>query len=529
MPSAGVCCCENLLAAFQPQGRKGLKRITKTFCQEGSNTLPLIDRLKKAQNPYREVRASYDTSTVEHIGHGSFGSVHKVVCKVSGCARAVKQITKLSVDSEAIRMELQILLELDHPNIIRLSGWYEDDFSVYLVTELANGGCLKSRSPCEAPEAAQLFSQLVRAVTYLHARCIVHRDLKAQNCLLTGDLDAPVVKVIDFGLAMVKRSGGHDEWLSECVGTRSHMAPEVLDTSRRYGLKCDVWSAGIILHTLLTGAEPYPHGFDEQSELVFDDTCVKPEAQDLVEKMLQRDPDQRPDMQEVQQHSWLATAQQWHLDRKVLKRVRAWSQSEASPFRQAVATATAHTVEDEDLADARATFMAIDTGSGVLEKQAIGEAYRKCGLALAEDELNSIVTALGSRGGESSAPACVAWTAWLTAALHPDMIASEDHLKRAMACLDGNTAGAVSPGLLSKVLGGSVAEDAFLRWDHDGDHVLKLAEVKTAMEGVAAQKALLAQSPAAAPAQSPGRARPWSSPASSQRTTLACRSPAGAV
>lgn len=405
----------------------------------------------------------------------------------------MKQISK---ETQTVIAELQVLLELDHPHVIRLYEWFEDSKSVYLVTELATGGDLSSRFPCEQPEAVRLFNQLMGAVRYCHDRGVVHRDLKAGNCLLTGKTE-PIVKVIDFGLAAIRKPRDTPgRWLEQTVGTRSHMAPEVLDPRKSYGVRCDIWSAGIILHHLLVGKHPFPErcGSDHSCPTaMMEEAGIVPEAQELVLSMLQHSPDERPSAEEVQRHRWLAGQHGGEQDlderrfQRILEWVRAWSKTFSGPWQleRALATAVAQQLPEDEIAGIRRSFKAIDlAGSGMLSKAAIGDAYRRCGFALDEDELSAIFAALNCNDS-----GLVAYTRWLSAALAPDVLASDRYVKAAFGFFDLNGSGLVSDVELQKFLGEAIAEDAMERWDSNGDRKLSLREFKQMMLRLAAEKA----------------------------------------
>jgi calcium-dependent protein kinase len=125
------------------------------------------------------------------IGQGAYGKVKLVTHRKSGVLRATKHIRKKSVqkDGEEKKLfeEVNILMRLDHPNIVRLFHLYEDKKNYIMVTEYCSGGELFERiqrnTSFSEKMAAGLMRQILGAVNYLHERGIVHRDLKAENLL----------------------------------------------------------------------------------------------------------------------------------------------------------------------------------------------------------------------------------------------------------------------------------------------------------------------------------------------------------
>ena len=194
----------------------------------------------------------------EELGRGSFGIVRKCRRRVPDSAaeaedRALKTILKAKIeDPHTLRDEINILLTLEHPNIIKLYEVYEDDEQVYLVTELCTGGELYDRvvqkmrnnkKTFTEVDAARILRSIIDGIAYCHTKGIVHRDLKPENFLFQTPADTATIKIIDFGLAgrFEKKSAEHEDHhhLHEEVGTIYYVAPEVL--TGKYSEKCDLW------------------------------------------------------------------------------------------------------------------------------------------------------------------------------------------------------------------------------------------------------------------------------------------------
>jgi calcium-dependent protein kinase len=158
-------------------------------------------------------------------------------------------------------MEINIMIQIDHPNIIKLYEVFEDNRYIHLIMEMCTGGELFDRIMDRITkkklyterEAAVIFKQMMSAICYCHSQNICHRDLKPENLLLVNnDEDAPV-KVIDFGLSKIFSEENHK--MTTKVGTAYYVSPEVL--AGDYDEKCDIWSAAVILYILLTGEPPF--------------------------------------------------------------------------------------------------------------------------------------------------------------------------------------------------------------------------------------------------------------------------------
>jgi calcium-dependent protein kinase len=115
------------------------------------------------------------------LGQGSMGAVASIRKKETGIVYALKtiQLTRMNKEMRAeLRNEIDILMSLDHPNIIKPLDLFERKRQMYFVMEFCSGGDLFERMPYTEKEAARLVNQIVNAVRYLHSKNICHRDLK---------------------------------------------------------------------------------------------------------------------------------------------------------------------------------------------------------------------------------------------------------------------------------------------------------------------------------------------------------------
>lgn len=159
--------------------------------------------------------------------------------------------------------EAEVNAHLKHEHILPLIEFNEDQGRLFLVTPYIDGGTLAQRlqhGPMEMEEVHQLFSALVRAVSYIHKRGVVHRDLKPGNVLLDHDEhdEQVYVRLIDFGIASIQGTSTASPELTQAgreLGTVEYMAPERLN-----GIAApsnDIFSLGVILYQMLTGRLPY--------------------------------------------------------------------------------------------------------------------------------------------------------------------------------------------------------------------------------------------------------------------------------
>jgi len=257
------------------------------------------------------------------IGYGHYGVVRKCLLRGTNEWLAIKSINKSKVGNfEALRREVEILKELDHPNIIKLIDVHEDENFLHLITEFCSGGELfdriisKSQSPdgkFSEKDAARLLASILDAIRYCHSKNIVHRDLKPENFMFaTAEEDSPI-KMIDFGLSRHDNTAYHGVMKSR-VGTPYYIPPEVL--KGEYTRSCDMWSIGVLAYILLSGCPPFngdtdaqifnqvKSGFFSFDSPQWDDvSCV---AKDFICCLLRMDPSERLTASEALAHPWIA-------------------------------------------------------------------------------------------------------------------------------------------------------------------------------------------------------------------------------
>lgn len=200
---------------------------------------------------------------------------------------------------EKVRLEyeVEILKNLNHPNIVRLFEVYENKDNIFLVQELCDGRELfdeiSNRKKFSEMEAAIVTKQILQAIAYCHEKKVCHRDLKPENILIDPKSKG-AIKVIDFGTSHVFSKGNN---MHQVYGTAYYIAPEVL--SGEYNEMCDNWSIGVILYIMLTGKPPFPGKSDEiilekvrNANYSFpekDWSNLSPDSKDLVSKLMEKD------------------------------------------------------------------------------------------------------------------------------------------------------------------------------------------------------------------------------------------------
>ncbi|XP_060523812.1 serine/threonine-protein kinase PLK4 [Cylas formicarius] len=246
------------------------------------------------------------------LGKGGFASVYKARCRLTGIQVAIKMIDKKMLQSSGmknrVQQEIAIHSRLRHPSILQLYTFFEDAQYVYLVLELCDNGELQhyiKQKELSEFEVSNIMRQVVEGIKYLHSYSILHRDISLSNLLLTRDMH---VKIADFGLA-TQLTRPDEKHMTMC-GTPNFISPEVASRSS-HGLAVDIWGLGCLLYTLLVGKPP----FDTQNvkstltRVVMDTYSIpahlSPEAKDLINALLQKNPKDRIGLDQILDHPFL--------------------------------------------------------------------------------------------------------------------------------------------------------------------------------------------------------------------------------
>uniref|UniRef100_A0A669C4Z8 non-specific serine/threonine protein kinase n=1 Tax=Oreochromis niloticus TaxID=8128 RepID=A0A669C4Z8_ORENI len=252
------------------------------------------------------------------IGDGNFAVVKDCVERSTGKEFALKIIdkTKCSGKEHLIENEVAVLRKVKHPNIIMLIEEVDTPSELYLVMELVKGGdlfdAITSSAKYTERDASIMVYNLAGALKYLHSLNIVHRDIKPENLLVFEYPDGTKsLKLGDFGLATVVEGP-----LYTVCGTPTYVAPEIIAESG-YGLKVDIWAAGVITYILLCGFPPFRSENNQQEDL-FDQILrgrldfpspywdnITDSAKELIGKMLQVNAEARYTAQDVLSHPWV--------------------------------------------------------------------------------------------------------------------------------------------------------------------------------------------------------------------------------
>ncbi|CAM6032059.1 unnamed protein product [Sphagnum compactum] len=263
------------------------------------------------------VRGEYSKyyDTFQLIGNGAFGSVKLAARKDSGLLAVSKFVCKAKVLPESwvpspkrghrmVPIEVHLLENLNHPNIVKVLDVFENENYYQLVMEKLGCGMdlfefIENHPTLDESLISFIFRQIVSAVDYLHENGIVHRDLKDENVIIDQNFTC---KLIDFGSAAFF---GENVVFSTFCGTMEYCSPEVLTGNKYLGPELEMWSLGILLYTLVF----YENPFRTPQETIRADFCVHWNISEglyqVLGMLLQPDPKLRATVGELKRHWWV--------------------------------------------------------------------------------------------------------------------------------------------------------------------------------------------------------------------------------
>jgi tRNA A-37 threonylcarbamoyl transferase component Bud32 len=285
---------------------------------------PQIPPPQNRKSPRRPLAPSLrlaDIALGDIIGKGAMGTVYRAMIKVTGEQIAVKVVLKEAAGDEAALIEaldneLTILQNLDHPRIVRYLGHELESDKLVIFCEYLPGGSISSAirqfGAFEEETISAHVRQILEGLKYLHENRIIHRDLKAANCLL--DLSG-AVRLADFGCSKkIENLGGSTVIMKTMKGSIPWMAPEVI-MGEGYGRAADIWAVGCCVVEMATGKHPWAGRLDNVLQAMYriamcDEHLdippkLSPNCQDFIQKCTNRNPKLRPTAAELLNHPFV--------------------------------------------------------------------------------------------------------------------------------------------------------------------------------------------------------------------------------
>ncbi|KAK4477385.1 hypothetical protein RD792_016606, partial [Penstemon davidsonii] len=249
----------------------------------------------------------------EEVGEGVSATVYRALCIPLNEVVAIKvlDLEKCNNDFDGIRREVQTMILIDHPNVLRAHCSFTTGHNLWVVMPyMAGGSCLhimKSSYPegFEEPVIATLLREVLKALVYLHAHGHIHRDVKAGNILVDTN---GAVKLADFGVAACMfDTGDRQRTRNTFVGTPCWMAPEVMQQLHGYDFKADIWSFGITALELAHGHAPFSK-YPPMKVLLMTLQNAPPGLDYERDKRFSKDPKKRPSSEKLLKHPFFKHA-----------------------------------------------------------------------------------------------------------------------------------------------------------------------------------------------------------------------------
>ena len=286
-------------------------------------------------NGGRQFEDVYEFVDGGKCGSGSSATVYQVrrrsdgrnfACKIFDCDRNSKEKLAQAINEVETMKALESAGACGTGSIATCRDAFvgrtaanRNHFCVYVVTDLMRGGhlraALEQRGSYAEEDARTVMKQLLEALAFMHDAGVTHRDVKTENVLLPSELDHTIIKLFDFEYSETRTSS--NPTMDRRCGSPLYIAPEILDRCGCYGNKVDVWSSGVVLFELLCGYPPFGQGTTSVREVLRAIRMDKPnkadpawelvsgEAQDFVEKLMTKNPQERPSAREALLHPWM--------------------------------------------------------------------------------------------------------------------------------------------------------------------------------------------------------------------------------
>lgn len=440
---------------------------------------------------------------LKKLGEGTFGKVYRIKSKTNGEIRAMKQIPKSSITNQSqFDMEIEIMKKMDHPNIIKLYEYIEDDRFVYLVMEECSGGELferiiektKAKKMFTEKEAAVIFKQLMSAICYCHTNGVCHRDLKPENLMFASFDDDSPIKIIDFGYSKIIKqdSAGKFRKMTSKVGTLYYVSPEVIQGN--YDEKCDIWSCGVILYLMLSGKTPF-NGDNEKEvyKLIENKKFSFPSAQwklisfdvqDLIKKMI-CPIEKRLSAREVLDHVWVskcAPNAEGYLTDLNIDSLNKYKNSHK--FRKAVLMYIATRLNESEVKDMKKIFEELDISkTGMITLEEMIEGIEKLDLDGFTTDLEELFSSM-----DTDHDGYINYTEFIAATLDKKIYLQDEKLYEAFKAFDQNDSGKISKKNIMHVLkltdkDSSALEKIIEENDLNGDGTIDFKEFMQMMQG----------------------------------------------
>ena len=479
-----------------PHSNTSIKRIINKDLKQIRRKISLLENKGNMAQFYK---------ICEKIKKGCFSKVYKVYHELTGQYRALKVIKKKTInlqDGDRLFLkEIEVLAQIEHPNIIRIFEYFDVEDSYFVIVELAGGyelmDVIKELDYFTEKQAKLIMEQLFSCVSFIHSKGILHRDLKLDNIMTENkNLREINIKLIDFGSAYCISKTDITKKLKLKIGSPFYMAPEVINGN--YDIRCDNWSLGVIMFILLTGEPPFfgksvSETFQLVQKGIFDTS--KPQwknlsenAKDLISKFLIIDINKRITVQQALKHPWITeNKKNIEIDTIDIKD-KITKFSSLQKFQQSIlAFLIRNFSSNEYCKELKLIFKKMDTsGDGKLSYEEFREGFNIYFTGYNSLDIEEFIELAKSIDVDGSG--FIEYDEFLTAFLNKENLLTEKNLNNCFLLFDTDRSGKLSKSELWNVLGllehdneNGFISDIMKEIDTDKDGQISLNEFKALM------------------------------------------------
>ena len=446
-----------ILNLTENDSEEELKKIKKHNKRKEfkENLMEQITKIKmKPSSLLKDIRKEF--KFLKPLGGGHFGTVRKAFRRSDKEPYHYFAIKSISIKNmpqkeyDDLVREVDIISDLDHPNIIKFYETYHDECFFHIVMELCKGKevfdniCNHGYLP--EKKVQNIIFKVLLAIAHCHSMGITHRDLKPENILFESLKPDAEIKLIDFGLS---RKYSKNEKMHTILGTPYYVAPEVLKGD--YDEKCDIWSIGAMTYLMLCGDPPFTGDSNTEifkkimkADLKFNSykwKNISDNARDFVKICLNKNASQRPSASEAIAHNWFKsvinkTHNLKNVPEDILENIKNFNIDDK--FKQLIIKYMINNINDTEIINVyKNAYYALDINhNGWIEVGELKKVFQLSKININEEKINNIYNMIDQKkkGG-------IDYTEFLMAGINKDILFTENNIENAFNYFDANKSG----------------------------------------------------------------------------------------